>query len=347
MKKITFLSMMLFLLFISCKNDPWGFPDNKYTTVYFPYQAPIRTIELGKDYVVDNSGDNAHNCLIEAAMGGVYSNTKNIVITVAVDNTLPANLKFDNTNGDIVQAMPASYYTMDASNQIVINSGVMSAGIKVHLNDAFFADPLSLKATYVIPLKMTNVVNADSILSGKTILTSPNPWVASDWVITPKKYILFAVKYINPWHGNYLRRGKDVATGSSLDTTLIYHKPYVEYDQVVGMTSLSLNAVKLSLTTRNKGNLTALPYDLQLTVDNTGNITIAKVTGSTATYTITGTGNYVTDGDMWAGIKRDVMRLSYTVSFPGTTPTTHTFKDTIVLRDRGIKREIFTPFKYQ
>jgi len=339
--------MIMFLLFISCKNDINSFPDFKYTTVYFPYQSPVRTIELGKDYVVDNSGDNAHNCLIEATMGGVYSNSKNITITVAVDNTLPANLKFANANGNLVLPMPANYYTLDPSNQIVINSGVMSAGIKVHLNDAFFADPLSLKNTYVIPLRMTKVVNADSILSGKTTLSAPSPFIAANWVIAPKNYILFAVKYINPWHGNYLRRGKDAATGSSLDTTLIYHQPYVEYDQVVGMSSLSLSAVKLSLTTRNKGSLINLPYDLQLTVDNAGKITVANVANTTPTYTVTGTGEYVTDGDMWSGIKRDVMHLSYQVNFTGATPTIHSFKDTIVLRDRGMKFETFVPFKYQ
>ena len=120
MKKITFLSMILFLLFISCKNDSNSFPDFAYTTVYFPYQSPVRTVELGTDYMYDNSGDNAHNVLIEATMGGVYTNTKNITITVAVDNTLCNNLKFGSATGALVLPMPANYYTLDPSNQIVI-----------------------------------------------------------------------------------------------------------------------------------------------------------------------------------------------------------------------------------
>jgi hypothetical protein len=335
--------MIMFLLLISCKNKFNDFPDFVYTTVYFPYQAPVRTIELGKDYMVDNSGDNAHNCLIEATMGGAYSNKKDVAITVAVDNTLANNIKFGTSTGDLVLPMPASYYSLDASSQIVIKSGEMSDGISVHLTDAFFADPLSLKNTYVIPLRMTNVVNADSILSGKTILTNPNPFRAADWVTVPKNIILYAVKYINPWHGNYLRRGQDVATGSGLDTTMIYHQKYVEYDQVVSMSSLSLNAVKLSLTTRNKGNVTNLPYDLQLTVDNAGLVTVAKVSGTTPTYTVSGTGNYVTDGDMWGDKKRDVIRIKYQVNF-GTT--IHSFSDTIVLRDRGMKFETFTPYVF-
>jgi hypothetical protein len=335
--------MIMFLLFISCKNKINDFPDFTYTTVYFPYQTPVRTIELGRDYMFDNSGDNAHNCLIEATMGGVYSNKKNITITVAVDNTLPTNVKFGNAAGALVVPMPASYYELDPSNQIVIKSGEMSNGIKVHLTDAFFADPLSLKNTYVIPLKMTKVVNADSILSGRTSMTNPNPLIASNWVTVPKNYTLYAVKYINPWHGNYLRRGKDVATGSGLDTTLTYHQKYVEWDQVVSMSSLSMTAVKLSLTTRNKGSMTNSPYDLQLNVDNTGKITVTTVENTTPTYTVSGTGNYVTDGDMWGGKKRDVIRLLYQVNFG---PTIHSFSDTIVLRDRGIKFETFTPYVF-
>ncbi len=343
MKKITFLSMIMFLLLISCKNKINDFPDFTYTTVYFPYQSPVRTIELGKDYMVDNSNDNAHFCLIEATMGGVYNNKKNISITVSVDNSLTNNVKFGNAAGATVLPMPANYYTLDPSGQILIKPGYMSGGIKVQLTDAFFADPNSLKNTYVIPLRMTQVVNAYSILSGKTILTNPNPLIPANWVTVPKNYVLFAVKYINPWHGNYLRRGQDVGTGSGLDTTITYHQKYVEWDQVVSMSSLSLNAVKLSLTTRNKGSLINLPFDLQLNVDDQGKINITTVTNTTPTYTVTGSGSLVTDGDSWGGKKRDVMYLKYQVNF-GTT--THSFSDTIVLRDRGIKFETFTPYAF-
>jgi hypothetical protein len=276
-------------------------------------------------------------------MGGVYSNEKNINISVEVDNTLPTNVKFGNAAGDLVLSMPASYYELDPSKQIVIKSGEMSGGINVHLTDAFFADPLSLMNTYVIPLRMTDVVNADSILSGRATMTNPNPLIPSNWVTAPKNYILYAVKYINAWHGNYLRRGRDVATGSGLDTTITYHQKYVEYDQVVSMSSLSLNAVKLSLTTRNKGSLSNLPFDLQLNVDGAGTVTVSTVANTTPTYTVSGTGKYVTDGDMWGGKDRDVMHLQYQVNFG---PTVHTFSDTIVLRDRGMKFETFSPFVF-
>ena len=39
-------------------------------------------------------------------------------------------------------------------------------GVEVSFTDAFFADPEALTATYVIPLVMTGVTNADRILNG-------------------------------------------------------------------------------------------------------------------------------------------------------------------------------------
>ena len=48
---------------ISCQNQEIDFPDFDYTTGYFPYQYPIRTIILG-DYIYDNSNDNNHEFVI-------------------------------------------------------------------------------------------------------------------------------------------------------------------------------------------------------------------------------------------------------------------------------------------
>ena len=346
MKKFNLLSILcagiFTMLVTSCHNDPVSFPDFAYSTVFFAYQTPVRTIVLGDD-TYDTSLDNAHKCEIYATMGGVYANKKTINIDFVVDNTLCNDLNFSDATP--VTAMPASYYSL-AGSKISLDHALQGA-VGVQLNDAFFADPKALVNTYVIPLRMTNVVNADSILSGTKKVANAARLNPALWDIAPKDYVLYCIKFINPWHGNYLRRGKDVATGSGLDTTLTYHQKYVEYDQVVSMTSLSLNAVKVSLTTRNKGSLTNLPYDLQLNVDNAGKITVANGGSTSPTYTVSGTGEYVTDGDMWGGIKRDVMRLSYQVNFTGVKPTTHSFKDTIVIRDRGMKSETFVPFKYQ
>src|SRR5690606_2522960 len=192
-------------------------------------------ITLGED-IFDTSLDNEHKCEIMATLGGVYENKKDVTIGIQVDNSIAANMAF-NTGGDI-KPMPANYYSL-ASDKIVIPSGKIIGGVQVQLTDAFFADPLALKNTYVIPLKMVNVNNADSILAGKN-------------------YTLYAIKYINNWHGNYLRRGKDVVVGkagnTSLDKTIIRHKQYVEDDEVSTVKTASLSVVEFPVVYKDENN---------------------------------------------------------------------------------------------
>ena len=280
-----------------------------------------------------------------ATMGGVYENKKDVTLKLEVDNALTNRLKFETPTGDDVIAMPSNYYTLGKDNQIVIPAGKVMGGIEVQLADAFFQDPRSLKRTFVIPLKITSVTNADSILRGRSDMASPDRRKAADWVIAPKDYVLYAIKYVNPYHGSYLRRGVDVVTGANgntaLDTTIVYHQQFVEKDQVVSIVTRALDENTVSLTTRNKGSNLDVPFQLILKFDNQGRCTITNP--STATYTITGNGAFVKKGDSWGNQPRDVLHLQYQVNL-GTT--THTIKDTIVMRDRGIKMETFNPVVY-
>lgn len=188
MKKIISIYALLLVVFFSgCKNDDWEYEDYEGgTTVYFATQYPVRKIVLGNDETYDISIDNEHKFIIYATMGGVYSNKTNRTVDIAVVNSLCDNLQFED-GGDIIP-MPSNYYTL-ASNQIVIPKGKVMGGVEVQLTDAFFADPLALKNTYVIPLVMSNVQNADSILSGKPKVDSPSRVSASDWDVTPKKLL--------------------------------------------------------------------------------------------------------------------------------------------------------------
>jgi hypothetical protein len=339
--KIIFIIFMMLSVFYACENQDWKFPDYDYATVYFAYQSPVRTIELGDDTLYDNTLDKLHQCLIIATTGGAYENKKDITIGLEVDNSLCDSLRFENATGDSVIAMPSNYYSLPAEMQIVIPAGKVSGGIKVQLTDAFFADPRSIKNTFVIPLRMTSVTNADSILSGKSNLANPDRRVAGDWTAVPKDYILYAIKYVNPWHGTYLRRGIEVVKGNggntALDTTVVYHKKYVENDEVVHIYTKSMTEDTISLRGKNVGNLD-VPFTLVLKFDNDGKCTISNP--ATASYTLTGNGKFVKNGDMWGSKKRDVLHLQYEVNFGITT---HTFTDTIVMRDRNVKFETFTP----
>lgn len=343
MKRAFWVSFILLSILAAC-NKEQQFPDYKYTTVYFPYQTPVRTLVLGED-IYDNSLDNLHRFSIMATMGGVYQNKKDISIAVAVDNSLAQNLRFNAASGDSVIAMPDSYYTFPAKDPtITIPSGSLMGGIEVQLTDAFFADPRSVKNTFVIPLRIKSVTNADSVLRGRSSLPSPDPRRSGDWSTVPKDYVLYAVKYVNPYHGAYLRRGIDVVNGSngntSLDTTVIYHNTYVEKDEVCNLFTKSLTQDTISLNAKNRGNINA-PFRFVLSFDNNGKCTVSAP--ASANYTVAGTGEFVKKGDMWGNQQRDVLHLKYTVDF-GTT--THNLTDTLVLRDRGDKLETFSPVIY-
>jgi hypothetical protein len=328
---------ILAALMTSCENQDNEFPDFEYSSVYFSYQYPVRTIVLGED-IFDNTLDNAHKCQIYAKMGGVYANKERIDIDIAVDNALVNNLFF--ADGSAVQSMPSSYYSL-AANAITLNKSFDGA-VEVQLTDAFFADPNAIKNTYVIPLKMTDVVNADTILSGTPKVENPALSNAADWDVQPKNFVLYCVKFINPWHANYLRRGVDVVTQNDVSTINVRHKKYVENDEVCSISTRSLNAAVFTTSINHtdvNNNTQKLICDLILTFNSNGECTI---TSGTEGYTATGTGKYVVNGEKksWGNKDRSALYLDYQIDYNVKKVAV---KDTMVMRDRGVGLEIFAP----
>lgn len=342
MKKI-YLFLFLSIITLTACNKDWEFADYKYKTVYFAYQSPVRTLVLGED-IIDNSMDNQHKFSIMATMGGVYENKQDVTLDVALDDALTQRVKFNSASGDNVIAMPSNYYSVNKEMKILIPSGKVMGGLEVQLTDAFFADPRSIRNTFVIPVRIKSVQNADSILRGSSTKTSPDPRQPGDWGVAPKDYVLYAVKYVNPYHGVYLRRGTDEVKGSAgnaaLDTNVVYRNAFVEKDEVCNLSTLSLNQDTILLNAKNKGNIN-VPFRLVLNFDAGGKCTITGP--SSASYTVSGQGEFVKKGDMWGNEKRDVLRLKYQVNF-GTT--VHTVTDTLVMRNRGVNFETFTPVIY-
>ena len=253
----------------SCHNQEQIFPDyDGGITAYFAYQYPVRTIVLGESETFDTSLDNQRKCIIYGTMGGAYEG-KDVVIDVEVDNTLTDNLYFDAACETPVKAMPAEYYTL-SGNQLVYG-GKHMGGVEVQLTDAFFADPDAIKNTYVIPVKMTNIQKgADQILAGTPAIEGDNAWRtdASQWKVLPKDYTLFAVKYINPWDGSWLRRGVDTITENGKVTTDVRHKQYVENDEVMFLSTQSLNSVTFPMTVNVE---TVVPPPTEYTMSVTSN----------------------------------------------------------------------------
>jgi len=316
--KTKLLFILLVVLGVSaCHNKDIVFKDYKFQAVYFAYQRPVRTITLGED-IVNTDLDNQHKCKIYATLGGVYKNSKNVQITIAVDNDLVNGVSFADGSG--VKAMPAEYYSL-GSNSIQIPKDSINGAVELQLKDAFFKDPDAIKNTYVIPLKMTGVAGADSLLNGKD-------------------YTLYAIKYINPWHGYYLRRGKDVITGQNghteLDETQIRHQLYVEKDDIQELTTSSLQDVNFPLTFKDKDGYN-VNCNLLLHFDEQNNCTVSSTTTG---ITATGSGKFVSKGEKnsWGDQDRDALYLQYEIDLPEIHVAT---KDTLVMRNRGVSFETF------
>jgi hypothetical protein len=314
MKK--FLIPVLLITVLASCNKKKEFPDYDYQTVYFAYQYPVRTITLGED-IFNTDLDNQHKCKIMATTGGVYYSKKDVTIPIVVDNSLLTTPLLFKAGGDDIVAMPTNYYSL-ASNQIVIPKGGLTGGVEVQLTDAFFNDAKAIKNTYVIPLRMSGKTNADSILVGKD-------------------FILYAVKYVNPWSGNYLRRGKDVITGT-VNQTNVRHQQYVESDEVNRLYTNAMKAVEFPVVYKDQNGIN-INCTLLLTFDDTGKCTVSS---GTANITATGSGSFVKRGEKnsWGSKDRDAIYLNYQVNMTGMQVAT---TDTLVLRDRAVAMETFTP----
>lgn len=320
-----------FLTFTSCENGENEFPDFDYQTVYFANQYGLRTIELGEENFYDNTLDNQHKMLIKAAWGGGYTNRKNVIIDYVVEESLCDGLYFKGT--DIpVTPMPSSYYAL-ASRQISIPANEISGGVEVQLTDAFFADEKSIDRYYVIPLRMDDVQGADSILQGKSAVDSPAWNNADDWSIQPKNYVLYAVKYVNPWHGQYLRRGVDQVTIGGESKQLVRHAEFVEKDEDVDVTTAAYKEDLLTLQVKDGGG-DAHSFTLHLTFNEEG---ACSITSASQDVVASGSGKFVSKGEKnsLGGKDRDAIYLEYNVELknPGIQLAT---KDTLVLRTRNV-----------
>lgn len=337
MKKILFILIGGMLAGLTaCTNGDWEFDDFEYQSVYFAYQYPVRTIVLGDD-IFDTTLDNEWKCQIMATTAGVYNNPHDVTVDISVDNNMTQNMQFE--DGTNVMTMPSNYYSL-SDDQIVIKKGELIGGVEVQLTDAFFADPEAIRNTYVIPMQMSNVSAADTILSGQPQVENPRRTVSGDWAVQPKDFILYAIKYINQYHGNYLRRGVDEVTGNggntALDETVVRHEQYVEYDEVNSLVTQSLSILEFPLVfTASDG--TNINCTLELTFDQDHNCTI-----SSNDFPATGTGRFVTDGEVksWGDQDRDALYLEYEIELPEVTVST---TDTLVMRDRGVSIELFNP----
>lgn len=351
----------------SCYNSESEFPDYEGgTTAYFAYQNPVRTLILGND-IYDNTLDNEHKCRIWATMGGAYHG-RDAVVDIVVDESLCDNLYYTNEFGEVaapVRPMPKEYYSL-SGNTIPYN-GDSRGYVEVQFTDAFFNDPKAIENTYVIPLLMTNVKGIDHILTGKLREgLSPIRTNTDNWEVLAKDYVLYCVKYMNPWQGKYIRRGVDNVTEKGVTKTIVrkdfslvnsdleHYKenPVNQYDEVCGISTKNMTQAIFPVSFKTSG--ASVPCNLILTFD--GN----KCTVSTddENVTATGSGEFIVKGTekpeykdyQWGNnngkpVQRDILRLAYSVSFTDKDIQVST-TDTLVVQTRESNKKEFFYNKY-
>jgi hypothetical protein len=330
MKKLFFILLAVFIAF-SCENTENDFPDFEFKAVYFPVQYPVRTLVLGEDRL-DNSLDKEHKFHIGAVIGGMYENNRSWRVDYALDESLASNLVRTGPN-DTIRVLPAAYYSMTPAGTITIPSGAFQGKVLVQLTEDFFNDPLAITGSYVIPLRIT-ATDADSILTGLPAqeVTNPDKRRATDWDANalPKDFVLFGIKYINPYHGAYFQRGIDIkyqADGVTPVDTARYRERYVEQDRRRQITTTGRMTAIMNGVGRFVGGSNAL----MLAFSDNNAIVVDSVTSSiNKAY---GTGQYIPKGETWGGEPQNAMYLQFQYSNAGFI---HKVYDTLVFRNNGV-----------
>jgi len=337
MKKIVYLLGLVAFLF-GCENQDVEFDDFAYQTVYFPFQTPVRSIMLGDEVIGDNSIDLEHAFSIGASIGGMYSNTKDRVLTVQLAPELASNIT--DASGNALKLLPTEYYTA-TFDKITIPAGSFFGKMRVNLTDAFFADPLSIGLSYVVPVRITSAAG-DSVLSGipSASVVSPDPRIVSDWIITPKNYVLFGIKYINATHGVYLLRGKRTNTTNPLDV-VTYSKRFIDDNDMTKLTTRSLTENYMPTVGGTNKQASNAKYIMKLTF-NKDNKSVAVAQKDASSVVVNGTGKYYSKADSEAegynGKKHRTVYLDYT--YVDGANTFHV-NDSLVFVDDDMKFEEF------
>ena len=330
----------------SCYNADHEFPDYEGgTTAYFAYQFPVRTLVLGND-IYDNTLDNEHKCQIWSTMGGAYGG-RDAFVDIVVDESLCDNLFFTDDGGNPaapVLPMPSAYYKL-ASN-VIPYRGDPRGYVEVQFTDAFFADAKAVENTYVIPLRMTSVKGIDHILTGTPrddIDFVPSRTNTEYWRVLAKDYVLYCVKYMNPWQGKYIRRGVDNITENDVTTTNVRkdfsmynsdtehytENPVNQNDEVCGINTKNMTQAIFPVSVyigKDADGSTRPSQKCNLVLTFNGNK--CTITSDDEDIPSEGSGEFIVKGTerpeykdyQWGNndgkpVQRDILRLAYNVTF--------------------------------
>ena len=327
-------------ILIGCSNQPIEFED--YTeTVYYPIQYPVRTLVLGESRI-DNSIDLRKEFSIGVCVGGKYTNEKDITVKYKVDEGLLDGV----TN---VEAMPTAYYLIKNKGEVVIPKGDFNGNVIVKLTDAFFQDKEAHLGKYVIPLVIENVSSGE-FLCGEVAegISEPNPHVGSDWLVAPRHFTLFGVKYVNLFDGDFFRFGKTTKNGTD---EKVYNEEILEHNPTINMVTTAEKQVSYVHTINSQSYNILVNY----TTADKGCGDITFDTPEDATYTISGTGkfydkttDFAKEHGSWLTNPNEVgseyphltLVLDYDLTIGADT---YEYADTLVFRNNKVVYQEFTP----
>lgn len=341
--KLVLILVLAFSL-MACENQDNIVEDFGSTTVFFPFQTPVRTLVLGNYDLGFNDNDNNGRFEIGVVMSGVFENKVDRSVSFELaPELIDANVLTDIDSVN-VQILPASYYTIEQASPVIIPAGSINGRIPIQLEDAFFEDTLSFgdfgDVHYVIPLRITDFQDLDSLLTGIPAVDNPIKIREADWNPAPKDYTLFGVKFMNKYQAKYLRRGEDVATNNLGEIiTSTYRSEFVVRDELIDLTTSG----RFNVSYTNRARRGDLPgggdVEMELSFNSDDTCTITGLGDDP--FGVSGTGQFVEDGDEWGGERRDVIYLDYQFT-DAVNNETHAVKDTLVVRNRDVKFEQFT-----
>ena len=315
--KVRYILFALLLLSLnSCKYDDFR-EDFDYTTVYFAYQKPVRTV-FSNDPSIE----------IGVVLGGKRENKVDEKVNFQIEPELLTDSKYVGKN--TFTLLPEDYYTLSDNNTITIPKGKFLGTVKLVLNkDKFLSDPLATGNTYALPIRITNSTT-DKILTGD-----------AEAGIAAKDYTIIVIKYISEYHGVYYHRGQRAAydkSGNLLDVLRyvtekeedIYIKNLVWNINTIDATSLTTDGVAEYLT--NKEN----KYSMVITVnpDNTVSIKDNPASGSSKITGITDSGKSKYDREQ----KKFYLNYEYTDAI---TENRYVMLDTLIYRNTNMSLELW------
>ena len=233
----------------------------------------------------------------------------------------------------------------------------------MQFTDAFFNDAKAITYSYVIPLRMTGVTGIDHILSGTPREgLSPSRTNTEDWDVLAKDYVLYCVKYMNPWQGKYIRRGVDQVTEKGVLSTVVrkdftlvnsdiehYNEnPVNQNYEICEIKTKNMTQAILPVSFKTSGASVLCNLILTFNGDQ------CTISTEDKDVTATGSGEFITKGTeraeykdyQWGSnngqpVQRDILRLSYDVKFADKDIQVST-SDTLVVQTReSNKRDFF------